>query len=426
MIDISRIRTEPEAIKKGMIDKGYGEDGILEQIQNLDETWRASLTELQDLQTRSNALSSRVGELFREGKRDEAETIKEESAQLKNLLKEKESAVKESADRLQSLLLEIPNVPHESVPVGSNSGDNVVAFEAGDKPEFAFEPKPHWELAELHGLIDFERGAKVTGAGFPFYIGKGARLQRALINYFLDLAINEGEYKEIQPPIFVNEDSARGTGNLPDKEAQMYEMPRDQFFAIPTGEIPVTNFHRGEILNQSDLPTKMCTYTPCFRREAGSYGKDVRGLNRLHQFDKVELVQLVEPHRSYEALEKLCEDAERPLRQLGIPFRRLILCTGDLGFTQTKTYDLEVWSAGQDRWLEVSSASNFEAFQAQRMNIRYRNPESKKPQFVHTLNASGLALPRTVAALLELGQQPDGSIQMPEPLHSYLGFEKIG
>ena len=426
MIDISLIRKTPEIVKQGMKNKGYEAEGLLRKIQQLDDTWRALQTELQEVQTRSNTLSAQIGELFREGKRDEAESIKMESGKLKELLKEKERVVKETAGTLQELLLEVPNLPHKSVPVGSNAQENVVAFEEGQRPEFDFSAKPHWELAEIHGLIDFERGAKVTGAGFPFYIGKGARLQRALINFFLDVAIEQGHYTEIQPPIFVNEDSARGTGQIPDKEAQMYEVPRDQLFAIPTGEVPVTNYHRQEILDHSALPVKYCTYTPCFRREAGSYGKDVRGLNRLHQFDKVELVQLVEAGTSYEALENLCEDAERPLRLLGLPFRRLVLCTGDLGFTQTKTYDLEVWSAGQEKWLEVSSASNFEAFQAQRMHIRYRSPEAKKPLHVHTLNASGLALPRTVAALLEHGQQADGSIVFPEPLHSYLGFDRIG
>ena len=426
MIDITLIRNAPEAVKKGMEDKGYKEEGLLEKILNMDTSWRAQQTELQALQTRSNALSSQIGELFKAGKREEAESIRQETGNLKEQLKEKERIVKETAGSLRELLLEIPNIPHESVPVGQNAEDNVVAFEEGERPVFDFPAKPHWELAELHGLIDFERGAKVTGAGFPFYTGKGARLQRALINFFLDVAVDQGGYSEIQPPIFVNEDSARGTGQLPDKEAQMYEAPRDNLYAIPTGEVPVTNFHRQEILEIDKLPIKYCAYTPCFRREAGSYGKEVRGLNRLHQFDKVELVQLVEAGTSYDALEALCEDAERPLRVLGLPFRRLILCTGDLGFTQTKTYDLEVWSAGQDKWLEVSSASNVETFQAQRMNIRYRSPESKKPLFVHTLNASGLALPRTVAALLEHGQQADGSILFPDPLHAYLGFERLG
>ena len=304
--------------------------------------------------------------------------------------------------------------------------ENQVAWQSETLPSFDFEALPHWELADKHGLLDFERGAKVTGAGFPFMIGKGARLQRALINFFLDVATTEGGYTEMQPPVFVNADSATGTGALPDKEDQMYEMPRDGFYAIPTAEVPVTNYLRSEILDQKDLPIKYCAFTPCFRREAGSYGKEVRGLNRLHAFDKVELVNFVEDDKSYEALEALREDAERLLRKLELPYRRLLMCTGDLGFTQAKKYDLEVWSAGQERWLEVSSISNFETFQSRRMNIRYRKDGQKKPVFVHTLNGSALALPRIVATILENGQQADGSIVIPEVLHKYAGFTTIG
>lgn len=292
-------------------------------------------------------------------------------------------------------------------------------------PAFDFEPMAHWDLIERHGLVDFERGSKVTGARFPFYVGKGARLQRALINFFLDLATSEGGYTELQSPLMVNAASATGTGQLPDKEDQMYAAPRDGFYFIPTAEVPVTNFYRSEILKEDDLPIKYCGYTPCFRREAGSHGKDVRGLNRLHQFDKVELVQFVHPEKSYEALESLREDAERAVQRLGLPYRRLLMCTGDMGFTQAKKYDLEVWSAGQERWLEVSSISNFEDFQARRMGIRARFANAKKPVILHTLNGSGLALPRIVAALLENNQQADGSIQIPEVLQPYTGFASI-
>ncbi|MFT4603524.1 MAG: seryl-tRNA synthetase, partial [Rhodothermales bacterium] len=278
---------------------------------------------------------------------------------------------------------------------------------------------------EKHGLVDFDRGAKVAGAGFPFYLGKGARLQRALIQFFLDSADDAG-YTEIQPPLVVNTDSATGTGALPDKEAQMYEVPRDELYMIPTAEVPVTNYRREEILQEADLPVRYAAHSPCFRREAGSYGKDVRGLNRLHQFDKVEIVQLVHPDSSYDVLTQMCDHSEGLLKKLGLPYRRLLLCTGEMGFTQSKTFDLEVWSAGQERWLEVSSVSNFEDFQARRMNVRYRASDGGKPQFVHTLNGSALALPRIMASLIELYQQEDGSILVPEVLHRYTGFDRIG
>ncbi|MEO1478747.1 MAG: serine--tRNA ligase, partial [Bacteroidota bacterium] len=317
-----------------------------------------------------------------------------------------------------------------SVPVGATDEDNVVVAEVGQKPDFSafgedFQPLPHWELLDKHGLVDFERGAKVAGAGFPFYIGQGARLQRALVQFFLDQAVAHG-YIEMQPPLVINEASGVGTGQIPDKEAMMYEAERDGLFLIPTAEVPVTNFYRDEIFDADALPVKYAAYTPCFRREAGSYGKDVRGLNRLHQFDKVELVQFVRPQDSYDALEALRQDAERVLDLLELPFRRLLMCTGDMGFTQAKKYDLEVWSAGQTRWLEVSSVSNFEAFQARRALIRYRPESGAKPEPIHTLNGSGLALPRIVAALLENGQQPDGTIRLPEVLHAYTGFATIG
>ncbi|MEM8488421.1 MAG: serine--tRNA ligase, partial [Bacteroidota bacterium] len=349
-----------------------------------------------------------------------------ESSALKASQKALEEASRAIEDKLHKLLLEVPNIPHKSVPVGATPEENQVAWQSDTLPTFDFTPQPHWELADKHGLLDFERGAKVTGAGFPFLIGKGARLQRALINFFIDTATTEGGYTEIQPPVFVNAESATGTGNLPDKEDQMYEMPRDGFYAIPTAEVPVTNFHRGEILLEEELPVKYCAFTPCFRREAGSYGKHVRGLNRLHAFDKVELVHFVPADKSYEAHEALREDAEKLLRLLELPYRRLLMCTGDMGFTQAKKYDLEVWSAGQERWLEVSSVSNFEDFQARRMNIRYRKAGEKKPAFLHTLNGSALALPRIVATLLENGQQADGTIKIPAVLHKYTGFDTIG
>lgn len=407
-----------------MLRKGYRQTDVVDRLVQLDAERREAVTELQEAQSRSNTVSGEIGGLMRAGNKDEAQELIAESTRLKQRIKDLEETTRTiEADRGR-LLLEIPNIPHPSVPVGSTPDDNEVIAEHGTRPSFDFDAVPHWTLSDRHQLIDFERGAKVAGAGFPFYRGKGARLQRALINFFLDLATDEGGYTELQSPVVVNEDSARGTGQLPDKEDLMYEISRDELYMIPTAEVPVTNFFRDEILDEP-LPIKFAAYTPCFRREAGSYGKDVRGLNRLHQFDKVELVHFVEPETSYEALELLREDAERPLKRLGLPYRVLLMCTGDMGFTQTKKYDLEVWSPGQERWLEVSSISNFEAFQARRTQIRYRKEDSKKPLLVHTLNGSGLALPRIVAALLEHYQRADGTIQIPEALRPYTGFDAI-
>jgi len=326
-------------------------------------------------------------------------------------------------EQFHSVMLQIPNVPHPSVPEGKTPADNQEVAKWGSPPVIDFKPKTHWELNEKLDLIDFERGVKITGAGFPVYKGQGARLQRALINFFLDEATAKG-YKEIQAPLMVNAASATGTGQLPDKEDLMYIIPKDEFYMIPTAEVPVTNIHRDEVLDERQLPVKYCGYTPCFRREAGSYGKDVRGLNRLHQFDKVELVKIVHPGVSYNELDSLRADAEDLLKKLGLHYRVLLMCTGDMGFTQTKKFDLEVWSIGQQRWLEVSSISNFESFQARRMNIRFKS--GGKPEFVHTLNGSGLALPRVVAALLEQYQTPEGKVTVPKVLHQYAGFEVIG
>ena len=424
MIDIQTLRDDPERVREAMRQKGYSETDVVDRLVRLDAERREAITELQDAQARSNTVSSEIGGLMRAGKKDEAQPLIEESTRVKQRIKDLEDETRTVERERDRLLLEIPNIPHPSVPVGSTPDHNQVVAEHGSKPSFDFEPVPHWTLSERHGLIDFERGAKVAGAGFPFYRGKGARLQRALINFFLDLATEEGGYTELQSPVVVNEDSARGTGQLPDKEDLMYEIPRDQLYMIPTAEVPVTNFFRDEIL-EGPLPVKFAAYTPCFRREAGSHGKDVRGLNRLHQFDKVELVHFVEPETSYEALEQLREDAERPLKLLGLQYRVLLMCTGDMGFTQTKKYDLEVWSPGQQRWLEVSSISNFEAFQARRMQIRYRKEGAKKPSLIHTLNGSGLALPRVVAALLEHYQQADGTVRIPDALRPYTGFDVI-
>ena len=424
MLDLQFIRENADRVRSAMTNKGIGDDSIVDELLKADEERRQLITRTQETQTESNAAARTIGELMKEGRKDEAQQAIAESSRLKADLKELEDAQKAAQERVDTLLLEIPNVPHESVPVGSTPHDNEIAFEWGTHPSFSFDAKPHWDILETHGMADFDRGSKVSGAGFPFYMNAGARLQRALINFFLDEAVKAG-YAEIQAPLVVNEDSARGTGQLPDKEDLMYEAPRDGLYLIPTAEVPLTNLHRDEIFDADELPIRYCGYTPCFRREAGSYGKDVRGLNRLHQFDKVELVHFVQPEDSYQALEDLREHAEGLLKKLELPYRRLLMCTGDMGFTQTKKYDLEVWSAAQERWLEVSSISNFESFQARRMMIRYRAEGERKPRIIHTLNGSGLALPRIVAALLENHQQEDGSILLPEALRTYFGSERI-
>lgn len=424
MLDIEAIRTDPRRVKEAIRAKGTGSPEIVDQLLDADEQRRSIITEMQEAQSRQNDISQEIGTLKREGKEEEAQERIEETSRLKEKIKTLEDQVRSAEQKREELLLEIPNLPHPSVPVGETEEDNEVVETVGERPSFDFEPIPHWTLIEEHGLADLERGAKVTGSGFPFYIGRGARLQRALLNFFLDRARDRG-YTELQPPLFVNPESARGTGQLPDKDDLMYKIPRDDLYPIPTSEVPVTNFHRDEILEKEELPLKYCSYTPCWRREAGSYGADVRGLNRLHEFDKVELVQIVHPEHSYRALDALLKDAESALKALGLPYRRLLMCTGDMGFTQAKKYDLEVWSAAQERWLEVSSVSNFEAFQARRMQVRFRPAPEAKPKLVHTLNGSGLAFPRVLAALLENNQRADGSIDLPEVLHSYTGFRSI-
>jgi seryl-tRNA synthetase len=424
MLDIDTVRSHPQRVKEAIRAKDAGSPDLVDDLLAVDEERRSAITEMQEAQARQNDLSSEIGRLKREGKDEEAERRIQQTSELKDTIDDLEAQVEVAETKQQELLLSIPNVPHPSVPVGATEDDNEVEETVGEQPDFDFEPAPHWDLTEEHDLVDFERGAKVTGSGFPFYTGRGARLQRALLNFFLDRARERG-YREMQAPLFVNPESAEGTGQLPDKDDLMYDIPRDDFFPIPTAEVPLTNFHRGEILDADDLPLQYCGYTPCWRREAGSYGADVRGLNRLHQFDKVELVHIVHPDESYRALETLLENAESALEALDLPYRRLLMCTGDMGFTQAKKYDLEVWSAGQERWLEVSSISNFEAFQARRMQIRYRPEPEAKPRLVHTLNGSGLAFPRIVAALLENNQRADGVVELPEVLHAYTGFATI-
>ncbi len=348
MLDIELIRDHPDKVKKAIQAKGAGRPEIVDEIRQLDTEWRRGGTELQRLKTELNERGRKIAVLMRDGAKDEAETLVQANAALKSRAAEVESELKIAAESRSRLLLELPNIPHATVPAGSTPGDNVEHSRWGEAVKFDFESKPHWELLETHMLVDFVRGAKVTGAGFPFYVGLGARLQRALISWFLDRATGAG-YIELLAPHFVNAESATATGQLPDKEDQMYEIGRDELYAIPTAEIPITNFLRGEIIEHDALPVRFCGYTPCFRREAGSYGKEVRGLNRLHQFDKVELVQFVHPDHSYEALEEMCSYAEGLLQQLQLPYRRLLMCTGEMGFTQAKKYDLEIWSPGQKR-----------------------------------------------------------------------------
>lgn len=427
MISLDLLRTDPDRVRAAIRAKKTGDGSEVDALLAADARRRDVVTSLQALQERANAASREIGDLFKAGRQDEAAAKRAESARMKDEAKTLEADERAADADVQRLLLEIPNPPHASVPPFNPDGPdgNTVVFEWGEPRDFGFEPLPHWEIAATHGLVDFERGTKVTGAGFPFYVGRGARLQRALIAFFLDLATEAG-YTEVQPPLLVNEASATGTGQLPDKEGQMYEAAADALYLVPTAEVPLTNYLRDETLDEAALPTLFAGHTPCFRREAGSYGKEVRGLNRLHQFDKVELVRFVHPDESYAHLEALREDAERAVQALGLPYRRLLMCESDLGFTPAKKYDLEVWSGGQGRWLEVSSVSNFEAYQARRANIRFRPAAGGKPQHVHTLNGSALALPRVVAALLENGQQADGSVVLPERLAGYAGFDRIG
>ena len=426
MLDIQTIRNNPEKVRAALREPGRIQAGAIDAVLRQDSLRRELLTKLQKAQAAAKNASKAIGVLMQTGKQDEAKAAIARNAQLKQEAQALGAQVRDAEAKLEKLLLDIPNIPHESVPSGRSANENVVLGVEGTPATFDFAPLPHWKLAAKHGIIDFERGAKVTGAGFPFYLGKGARLQRGLINFFLDLATTRGGYTEVQAPLFVNEASARGTGQLPDKEGQMYAIGLDGFYAVPTAEVPLTNFYRNDIIPEEALPIKICGYTPCWRREAGSYGQNVRGLNRLHQFDKVELVQIVTPERSYDALEDLLADAERAVRMLGLPYRRLLMCAGDMGFNQAKQYDLEVWSAGQGRYLEVSSISNFTSYQATRMQLRYRPATGGKPRHVHTLNGSALALPRIVATLLENNQRADGSIVIPECLVPYTGFDCIG
>ena len=422
MLQISYIRENKEKVLTGLKKRNFGELELVEQAIALDEKRRALQTELDEALSKSNKLSKEIGALMKEGKKEEAEAAKEQTAQYKELTKRLNAELDQTATSLTQVLYRIPNIPNEIVPEGKSAEDNLNVFQAGEIPALYEGALPHWELAKKYDIIDFELGVKLTGAGFPVYKGKGAKLQRALISYFLDKNTAAG-YQEFQVPHMVNEDSGYGTGQLPDKEGQMYHVQLDNLYLIPTAEVPVTNIFRDVILSEADFPICCTAYTPCFRREAGSYGAHVRGLNRLHQFDKVEIVRIEHPDHSYQALTQMVEHVKGILNELKLPYRILRLCGGDLGFTSAITYDFEVYSTAQEKWLEISSVSNFETFQANRLKLRFRNSEGKT-QLVHTLNGSSLALPRVLAGILENYQTPEG-ILIPEVLRKYTGFDII-
>ena len=422
MLTLKLLRENPEFVITKLAVKNFDAREIVEKINSLDQNRRALQVELDTCLSEQKKKAAQIGGLMKEGKRDEAEAVKAEVAALKTRSAEIERKSEENNTELNSLLVLLPNIPCDMVPEGKGAEDNVVVKTGNEIPELGDNKLPHWELAKKYDIIDFDLGVKLTGAGFPVYKGKGARLQRALINFFLDCNTKAG-YLEVEPPVMVNEASGFGTGQLPDKEGQMYHAVADNFYLVPTAEVPVTNIFRDVILGNNEFPVKMTAYTPCFRREAGSYGKDVRGLNRLHQFDKVEIVRVEKPEASYAALDEMIEHVENIVKSLGLPYRILRLCGGDMSFTSAITYDFEVYSAAQERWLEISSVSNFETYQANRLKLRYKDADGKT-QLAHTLNGSSLALPRVVAALLE-NNQKDGRIEIPEVLRPYTGFDYI-
>jgi seryl-tRNA synthetase len=426
MLQISYIRQNTALVKEKLAVKHFGSIELVDELLELDEKYRGFLSQEQEIFSKINSISKEIGQLMGKGEKELAEEKKKDVANLKSAII---PGKLETEIRIQEILYSIPNLPHTSVPKGKTPEENEVVREGGAKPTLHATAVPHWDLIKSYDLVDFETGVKITGSGFPLYKGKGAKLQRALIQYFLDYNTEAG-YTEYLPPLLVNEASAYGTGQLPDKEGQMYHATADNFYLIPTAEVPVTNIYRDEIVKESDLPIKMTAYTPCFRREAGSFGADVRGLNRVHQFDKVELVQIVHPDKSYEVLEEMVNHVEKLLHTLELPYRILRLCGGDMSFASALTYDFEVYSAAQQKWLEVSSVSNFENFQTNRLKIRYKpaSPAGRdadgKSQLVHSLNGSSLALPRIVACLLENNQKENG-IELPAVLHSYFGHAKI-
>ena len=417
------MRDDPEYVVRKLAVKHFDARDIVYKIIELDKTRRTLQAELDSCLAEQKQKAALIGGFMKEGRKTEAEAVKAEVASLKDKSRELETKSGENSHELESLLVLLPNIPCDLVPEGKNSDDNVVVKMGNEIPELGPDALPHWELAKKFDIIDFDLGVKLTGAGFPVYKGKGARLQRAMINMFLDINTAAG-YLEVEPPVMVNEASGFGTGQLPDKEGQMYHATLDNYYLVPTAEVPVTNIYRDVILGNNDFPVKMTAYTPCFRREAGSYGKDVRGLNRLHQFDKVEIVRIEKPENSYAALDEMIAHVEGIVKRLGLPYRILRLCGGDLSFTSAITYDFEVYSAAQGRWLEISSVSNFESYQANRLKLRYKDADGKT-RLAHTLNGSSLALPRVVAALLE-DNQKDGKIIIPEALRPYTGFDTIG
>ena len=422
MLTLKLLRENPEFVIAKLAVKNFDAREIVEKIIALDQNRRALQAELDSCLAEQKKKAAQIGGLMKEGKREEAEAVKAEVAALKTRSAEIEKTSQENNNELDSLVVLLPNIPCDMVPQGKTAEDNVVVKTGNEIPELGENKLPHWELAKKYDIIDFDLGVKLTGAGFPVYKGKGARLQRALINFFLDFNTNAG-YQEVEPPIMVNEASGFGTGQLPDKEGQMYHATADNYYLVPTAEVPVTNIFRDVILANNEFPVKMTAYTPCFRREAGSYGKDVRGLNRLHQFDKVEIVRVEKPEDSYAALDEMVAHVESIVKALGLPYRILRLCGGDMSFTSAITYDFEVYSAAQERWLEISSVSNFESYQSNRLKLRYKDADGKT-QLAHTLNGSSLALPRVVAALLENNQKGD-RIEIPEALRPYTGFDYI-
>ena len=422
MLTIQTIKADPEFVISRLAVKGFDGRAVITEILEIDAERRRLQQKTDNDASSLKKLAASIGSLMKQGAKEEAEKVKEEVARIKGETKGLQDRLAECEEKMRNLLLTVPNMPCAAVPEGLSAEQNVVEKTGGTVPELPADALPHWELAKKYNIIDFETGVKVTGAGFPFYVGKGARLQRALIQFFLDEAWKAG-YVEVEPPFVVNEASGYGTGQLPDKEGQMYHVTLDNLYLIPTAEVPVTNIYRDEIIPETELPKKNCAYSPCWRREAGSYGKDVRGLNRLHQFDKVEIVRIEKPESSYAALEEMKDHVQGLLEKLGLPWHILRLCGGDMSFTSAITFDFEVWSAAQQRWLEVSSVSNFESYQANRLKCRYRD-EDKKIHLCHTLNGSALALPRIVAALLENYQTPEG-IVIPECLRKYTGFDII-
>ncbi|WMN12538.1 serine--tRNA ligase [Marivirga salinae] len=423
MLQVANLRESKAKAVKGLLKRNIeNAESLIDGVIALDDRRKALQTELDSVLAESNQISKSIGILMKEGKKEEAEEVKAKTAELKQRSKILQEESQEIEKELTDSLYQIPNIPQEDVKKGKGEDDNEILSEHGEKPELYAGKKPHWDLIKEYDIIDFDLGIKITGAGFPVYKGKGARMQRALLNFFLDEAEKQG-FKEIQPPVLVNEASGIGTGQLPDKEGQMYHIEDTDLYLIPTAEVPITNLLRDEIIDEEDLPIKLTAYTPCFRKEAGSWGAHVRGLNRLHQFDKVEIVQVLHPDKSYQALEEMSSYIQSLLTKLELPYRVLRLCGGDLGFTSALTYDMEVWSAAQEKWLEVSSVSNFETYQSNRLKLRYKDADKKK-HLLHTLNGSALAFPRILAAILENNQTEKG-IRVPKALQSYTGFEWI-